>query len=43
LLAWPLLGERYSWLQAAGALLVLASIFVVNLQAASSPQMLAGE
>jgi drug/metabolite transporter (DMT)-like permease len=43
LLAWLLLGERYSWLQAAGALLVLAGIFVVNLQNASSPQMLAGE
>jgi drug/metabolite transporter (DMT)-like permease len=43
LLAFVLLAERYSWLQAAGALLVLAGILVVNLQSTSQFQMLNGE
>ena len=43
LLAFLLLAERYSWLQAAGALLVLAGIFTVNLQNTSQAQMLNGE
>jgi drug/metabolite transporter (DMT)-like permease len=43
LLAFILLAEKYSWLQAAGALLVLAGIFTVNLQNTSQVQMLNGE
>ena len=43
LLAFLLLAEKYSWLQAAGALLVLAGIFTVNLQNTSQTQMLNGE
>lgn len=42
-LAFLLLGERLSGMQALGALLVLAGIATVNLQNRSQPQMLAGE
>ena len=43
LLAFVMLAEKYSWLQAAGALLVLAGIFTVNLQNTSQAQMLNGD